>query len=291
MRRLALLALLLSVGCSGVQHSQPPQPSGRSPVRLEGPTAEEEGDLRGQALAPAIRGREERQASAPPPSPAPHRPRLSARIRRSSEIRASRPHGRAREDLPAKRAPSIPRPTGSSGGPPSPAAAEVGASARGGETPPPDLPRGFPAIGIFDPPSETPEPASPAQSLAPEPSSSLPPTEPPPASGSSPPVLTPPRPLLRTYPAYPGTFELSIRRSELTSEAALRLPEGRARLRLLVRADGTVGSVEVLVSSGVPELDRAAQEALRTWRFEPARQDGTPIPSYYVVWVTFQVEP
>ncbi|MDR7416746.1 MAG: TonB family protein [Armatimonadota bacterium] len=127
--------------------------------------------------------------------------------------------------------------------------------------------------------------------MTPEPVPSPSPTELPPASEPSPPVLTPPRPLLRPHPTYPGTFEVSVRRSELTSEAALLLPEGRVRLKLLVRADGTVGSVEILVSSGVPELDRAALEALKTWHFEPARQDGTPIPAYYVVWVTFRVEP
>jgi len=61
------------------------------------------------------------------------------------------------------------------------------------------------------------------------------------------------------------------------------------RLRLLVRSDGTVGSVEVVVSSGDPEVDRAAVDALSRWRFEPARRDGGPIDSYYFVWVTFQL--
>ncbi|MCS7173687.1 MAG: energy transducer TonB [Armatimonadetes bacterium] len=93
------------------------------------------------------------------------------------------------------------------------------------------------------------------------------------------------------HPAYPDVYTLSIQRSHLTSEAALRVPEGRVRMKLLVQTDGTVGSVEVLVSSGIPELDRATAEALKAWRFEPARQDGRPILAYYVLWVTFRVEP
>jgi protein TonB len=65
-------------------------------------------------------------------------------------------------------------------------------------------------------------------------------------------------------------------------------PEGRLRLRLLVRADGTVGGVELLVSSGDAELDRAAVAALSRWQFEPARRDGQPVDSYYLVWVAFR---
>ncbi len=107
----------------------------------------------------------------------------------------------------------------------------------------------------------------------------------------SPSVLTPPRPLLTPHPAYPDTFTLSLRPSDLTSGVTLRRPEGRVRVRLLVRADGSVGSVEVVVSSGIPELDRAAVEALSRWRFEPARQDGVPVDAYYLLWVTFRVEP
>jgi len=49
-----------------------------------------------------------------------------------------------------------------------------------------------------------------------------------------------------------------------------------------------VGAVELLVSSGDAELDRAAVAALSGWHFEPARRDGRPVDSYYVVWVTFR---
>lgn len=100
-------------------------------------------------------------------------------------------------------------------------------------------------------------------------------------------MLTPPRPVTTFLPQYPDVVVLTVRRSSLSSEAVLRAPEGRVRLRLLVRADGTVGSVEVLVSSGFPELDRAAADALSRWRFEPATRDGAPTDAYYLVWVTF----
>jgi protein TonB len=84
-------------------------------------------------------------------------------------------------------------------------------------------------------------------------------------------------------------MRLVVHAGNSPSAASLGPPEGRVRLRLLVRSDGTVGSVEVVVSSGDPEVDRAAVDALSRWRFEPARRDGGPIDSYYFVWVTFQL--
>ncbi len=106
-----------------------------------------------------------------------------------------------------------------------------------------------------------------------------------------PPPLMPPKPVYAPAPEYPG-FRLAVEPSAgLASGLAVR-PQGRVRLRLLVRADGTVGAVELLVSSGDADLDRAAVAALSGWRFEPARRDGQPVDSYYVVWVAFHtVEP
>lgn len=74
-----------------------------------------------------------------------------------------------------------------------------------------------------------------------------------------------------------------------TPHAAGLGSQGRVRLRLLVRSDGSVGHVDVVVPSGEPELDRAAAEALRRWRFEPARRGGEPVDSYYLVWVSFEL--
>lgn len=101
------------------------------------------------------------------------------------------------------------------------------------------------------------------------------------------PVLTPPRPVYGPAPEYPG-LRVTVEPGAGFSSAAATRPEGRLRVRLLVRADGTVGAVELLVSSGDAELDRAAVSALSSWRFEPARRDGQPVDSYYVVWVAFR---
>lgn len=65
----------------------------------------------------------------------------------------------------------------------------------------------------------------------------------------------------------------------------------RVRLRVLVRENGTVGEVTVAVSSGRPDLDAAAMEAARSWRFQPARRDGVAITSAALIWVAFVTTP
>jgi len=69
-------------------------------------------------------------------------------------------------------------------------------------------------------------------------------------------------------PVYPRA---SLRRHE----------EGKVILELLVRADGTVGSVRVKGSSGHQRLDNAALKAVRHWRYVPARQNNEAIDFWY----------
>ena len=61
--------------------------------------------------------------------------------------------------------------------------------------------------------------------------------------------------------------------------------EGVATLRFQVQTDGTVGEMSVVRSAGHPDLDQVAMEAVRKWRFEPARRGKDPV----VVWVTLPV--
>jgi protein TonB len=61
--------------------------------------------------------------------------------------------------------------------------------------------------------------------------------------------------------------------------------QGTSLLTLRVLADGAVGEVLVEQSAGHPDLDRAAVEAVKTWRFEPARSGGQPV----AVWVKLPV--
>lgn len=61
--------------------------------------------------------------------------------------------------------------------------------------------------------------------------------------------------------------------------------EGVAFLKFEVRTDGAVDKVQIERSAGRRDLDMAALEAVKKWRFEPARRGGQPI----AVWMTLPV--
>ncbi|NKC31884.1 energy transducer TonB [Roseomonas sp. BU-1] len=70
----------------------------------------------------------------------------------------------------------------------------------------------------------------------------------------------------------------------------LRQEQGRVILRVEIDTTGRVAGVSVATSSGHPNLDRAALEAVRRWRFEPALADGVPAFAATLVGITFQLE-
>src|SRR5690606_20751120 len=65
-------------------------------------------------------------------------------------------------------------------------------------------------------------------------------------------------------------------RPTYTDEARRRNIEGEVILEIVVRRDGTVGDMRVLRSLGAG-LDRRALDAVRQWRFSPARRHGSPV--------------
>jgi protein TonB len=62
--------------------------------------------------------------------------------------------------------------------------------------------------------------------------------------------------------------------------------QGMTTLRVFVTADGRVGEVLIQETAGHPDLDDAAADAVKRWRFEPARR-GTEAVG---VWVLLPVE-
>jgi protein TonB len=66
--------------------------------------------------------------------------------------------------------------------------------------------------------------------------------------------------------------------------------QGTARLRVQVLADGHVGEIVVESSAGHADLDRAAAEAVRQWRFEPARRGTEPVATWVLLPVQFQLK-
>ena len=87
----------------------------------------------------------------------------------------------------------------------------------------------------------------------------------------------PPQFLIRYKPLYPETAR------------AQRL-EGTVLLHVSISAAGRVTETSVQRSCGHAVLDRAALAAVRSWRFNPARQDGVAIAAQVEVPVRFRFE-
>ena len=60
-------------------------------------------------------------------------------------------------------------------------------------------------------------------------------------------------------------------------------------LELLVRADGRVGEIKVKRTSGHAALDKSALDAVRHWKFVPAKRGDEPIPYRYELPVVFSL--
>ena len=77
-------------------------------------------------------------------------------------------------------------------------------------------------------------------------------------------------------------------RPEYTEDARRMGVEGDVVLEIIVRSDGSVGGIQVLqgLRGG---LDRRAIEAVRQWRFAPARRHGVPVDVVVEVAVEFKL--
>lgn len=95
------------------------------------------------------------------------------------------------------------------------------------------------------------------------------------------PVVEPPRfgaaYLHNPPPEYPST---SRRMGE----------QGRVLLRVLVSIKGDAESVQLESGSGSGRLDQAAMEAVKKWRFIPAKRNNQAISAYVLVPVKFSLE-
>ncbi|HET8997338.1 MAG TPA: energy transducer TonB, partial [Acetobacteraceae bacterium] len=68
------------------------------------------------------------------------------------------------------------------------------------------------------------------------------------------------------------------RKPNYPQQAALRGEEGTVVLMIHISPEGLVSGVDILQSTGYPDLDRSARDAVMSWHFLPAIQDGQPVP-------------
>jgi protein TonB len=161
---------------------------------------------------------------------------------------------------------------------------------------------------VAEPPPAPPLPRP--QAIAPEPP--VPPAPPPRASEPAPPPATAavpapaapgpanampapaaaagsPAPSAPTPPSYNATY-LDNPKPVYPMSARQRRLEGTVRLRVFVNAAGTVDEVQLHQTSGSPLLDRSALEAVKQWRFIPAREGDRAVPAWVIVPIVFTLK-
>lgn len=65
--------------------------------------------------------------------------------------------------------------------------------------------------------------------------------------------------------------------------------EGKVLLRVFVEADGRPRTVEVKSGSSSARLDEAAVDAVRRWRFIPARRGAEAVAGWVLVPIAFHL--
>jgi TonB family protein len=70
---------------------------------------------------------------------------------------------------------------------------------------------------------------------------------------------------------------------------ALRNKSGMVLAQLRVEPDGSVSGVNVL-QKVQPQIDAAAADAFKQWRFEPPTRDGKPVAAYMIMTTVYRIE-
>jgi protein TonB len=219
----------------------------------------------------------------PPPVPEapPARPAPPKRLTPPKPIATPLPKIEERREEPPPPAPVTPPPPIAAEPPPVPAAPAATPRAAAAAAPP------APSLAVATPPVSA--PAGPPARSAPKAGlswiDSSAGTAAAPATSAAPPaVASIPRDTGVTRVARP-TGGYQVRPSYPSTARRLGI-QGTTLLRVHVLEDGRVGEVDVEQSAGHPDLDRAAADAVRRWRFEPARRGDDTV----AMWVRLPVE-
>ena len=207
---------------------------------------------------------EEPKIAPPTPQPSPP-PRIRPpRVLETPKPREAPPVVKAQEPAPPPPAPVAPTPSSD-------------------PAPPARIPEPAPEPSI----SEAAAPGPPVTTFAPSP----------PTNGTPVPVAPSAAPATRTAMAVPpGVTQFArpqggyqVRPSYPAAPRRLGI-QGTTLLRVHVLADGRIGEVLVEKSGGHPDLDQAATEAVRAWRFDPARRGTEPVAMWVLLPVEFRLK-
>ena len=128
--------------------------------------------------------------------------------------------------------------------------------------------------------------SAPTAPTPPAPRAEAPPAPAPPSPAPAPVVTAP----SKTDVSIPASYSASNQKPIYPNMSKRLGEQGTVVLRVLVKADGSAGEVEVKSSSNYSRLDQAAIDAVKTWRFNPAKIDGKATDEWYQVPIPFKLQ-
>lgn len=153
----------------------------------------------------------------------------------------------------------------------------------------PRPPRPAPEPAPRRPDSSATRPSAPSSVDTVPPAASPAPVQTSPAPPPAVPAPSSPAPAARTSVSV-ATYAASNRKPPYPRLSRLNDEQGTVVLRVLVKADGTAGDVEIKTSSGYPLLDESARSTVQTWHFIPATVDSKPVAEWYQVAIPFTLQ-
>jgi periplasmic protein TonB len=185
----------------------------------------------------------------------------------------------------------------------------------------PMAPKAAPPKPVVKPPPPEPKPVEqppplvvenkpPDLPLPPEPmhvAETPPPVEPPPQAPPAPRAITAPLPMVAAaaptvappvrVPPEPVESPPVFSAAYLNNPTPVYPPisrrmgeQGLVLLRVFVNASGDANSVEIKTGCGFARLDRAAQDAVKQWKFVPAKRGEQPVDAWVVVPIRFSLK-
>lgn len=183
--------------------------------------------------------------------------------------------------VPAQRSDPLPAPPAPQPPAPAPPAAQKKTAPKPHPLPKPVLKPANPRAPIT-PEQQTPQPSPPAPPAAPVAAA--------PVAPATPPVPAAPPAPAKTTVSIPASYAASNRKPVYPAMSRRYEEQGTVVLRVLVKADGTAGQIDIKSSSGYPLLDESAQAAVQGWRFQPATRDGKPVADWFLIPIPFTLQ-
>lgn len=158
---------------------------------------------------------------------------------------------------------------------------------------PTELPKPKPVAKVSPRPPIAPAPilTAPAEAPSPVVAAPQPPAPPAPVPIDAPPAT--PSPAKAEPPVTQPIFNadyLDNPAPVYPSQSRRRNEQGRVMLRVLVSVAGRAEDVQVRSSSGSLRLDDAARDAVRRWKFVPAKRGTDPVAAWVLIPISFKLE-